>query len=64
MKKDWYRKAHGPSAAKTYDTSLFNLITMKFGYIGGPDVVLAFCEKIVELNSQYYLQENLFARVR
>ena len=55
MKKDWYRKAHGPSAAKTYDTSLFNLITMEFGYIGGPDVVLAFCEKIVELNSQYYL---------
>ncbi len=56
MKGDWYRKAYGPSAAKTYETSLFNLITTEFGYIGGPDVVRLFVEKIVELNDQYYLR--------
>jgi len=56
MKEDWYRKAYGPSAAKTYETSLFNLITTEFGYIGGPDVVKLFVEKIVELNNQYYLR--------
>ncbi len=56
MKEDWYRKAYGPSAAKTYETSLFNLITTEFGYIGGPDVVRLFVEKIVELNDQYYLR--------
>ncbi len=54
MKEDWYRKAYGPSAAKTYETSLFNLITTEFGYIGGPDVVKLFAKKIVELNNQYY----------
>ena len=58
MKKDWYRTAYGPSAAKTYETSLFNLITTEFGYIGGPDVVKLFTKKIVELNDQYYLHEN------
>lgn len=56
MKEDWYRKAYGPSAAKTYETSLFNLITTEFGYIGGPDVVKLFAKKIVELNNQYYLR--------
>ena len=50
MKKDWYRKVYGPSAAKTYETSLFNLITTEFGYIGGPDVVKLFVKKIVDLN--------------
>ena len=56
MKEDWSRKAYGPSAAKTYETSLFNLITTEFGYIGGPDVVKLFVKKIVELNDQYYLR--------
>src|SRR5665811_1700437 len=56
VKEDWYRKAYGPSAAKTYKTSLFNLITTEFGYIGGPDVVKLFTKKIVELNDQYYLR--------
>jgi hypothetical protein len=55
MKEDWYRKAYGPSTAKTYETSLFNLITTEFGYIGGPDIVRLFAQKIVELNDQYYL---------
>ena len=55
MKEDWYRKAYGPSAAKTYETSLFNLITTEFGYIGGPDIVKLFAQKIVALNDQYYL---------
>ncbi|MGP8321281.1 MAG: DUF1670 domain-containing protein [Methanosarcinaceae archaeon] len=55
MKEDWYRKAYGPSTAKTYETSLFNLITTEFGYIGGPDVVSLFVKKIVELNDQFYL---------
>nr|QNO42964.1 hypothetical protein MNOMIAMN_00004 [Methanosarcinales archaeon ANME-2c ERB4] len=55
MNEDWYRKAYGPSTAKTYETSLFNLITTEFGYIGGPDVVRLFAEKIVELNDKYYL---------
>ena len=56
VKEDWYRKTYGPSAAKTYETSLFNLITTEFGYIGGPDVVKLFAKKIVELNDQYYLR--------
>lgn len=56
MKEDWYRKTYAPSAAKTYETSLFNLITTEFGYIGGPDVIRLFVEKIVELNNQYYLR--------
>ena len=55
MKEDWYRKAYGPSAAKTYETSLFNLITTEFGYIGGPDIVKLFAQKIMKLNDQYYL---------
>ncbi|WP_231593469.1 hypothetical protein [Methanosarcina siciliae] len=46
MKEDYYRKAYGPSAAKTYETSLFNLITTEFGYIGGPDVVKLFAKKL------------------
>ncbi len=58
MKEDWYRKMYGPSAAKTYETSLFNLITSEFGYIGGPDIVKLFTKKIVELNNQYYLREE------
>ena len=58
MKEDWHRKAYGPSAAKTYETSLFNLITTEFGYIGGPDIVKLFTKKIVELNDQYYLREE------
>ncbi len=58
MKEDWYRKMYGPSASKTYETSLFNLITSEFGYIGGPDVVKLFTKKIVELNNQYYLREE------
>src|SRR5665811_1978088 len=56
VKEDWHRKMYGPSAAKTYETSLFNLITTEFGYIGGPDVVKLFTKKIVELNNQYYLR--------
>lgn len=56
MKEDWNKKAYAPSAAKTYETSLFNLITTEFGYIGGPDVIRLFVEKIAELNNQYYLQ--------
>lgn len=58
MKEDWHRKMYGPSAAKTYETSLFNLITTEFGYIGGPDIVKLFTKKIVELNNQYYLREE------
>ena len=58
MKEDWYRKVYGPSAAKTYETTLFNLITTEFGYIGGPDIVKLFTKKIVELNDQYYLREE------
>ena len=58
MKVDYYRKTYGPSAAKTYETSLFNLITTEFGYIGGPDVVKLFVKKIVELNKQYYLRDE------
>jgi len=58
VKEDWYSKMYGPSAAKTYETSLFNLITTEFGYIGGPDVVKLFTKKIVELNNQYYLREE------
>jgi len=58
MKEDWYRKAYGPSASKTYDTCLFNLITTEFGYIGGPDVVKLFVKKIIELNNKYYLQSD------
>ena len=50
MKEDWYRKAYGPSAAKTYETSLFNLITTEFGYIGGPDIVKLFAQKIMKLS--------------
>lgn len=45
MKEDWYRKTYGSSAAKTYETSLFNLITTEFGYIGGLDVVKLFAKK-------------------
>lgn len=58
MKEDWYRKMYGPSASKIYETSLFNLITSEFGYIGGPDVVKLFTKKIVELNNQYDLREE------
>jgi hypothetical protein len=58
VKEDWYRKMYGPSAAKTYETSLFNLITTEFGYIGGPDIVKLFTKKIVELNNQYYMREE------
>jgi len=58
VKEDWYRKVYGPSASKTYETSLFNLITTEFGYIGGPDIVKLFTKKIVELNNQYYLREE------
>jgi hypothetical protein len=58
VKEDWYRKAFGPSAAKTYETSLFNLIMTEFGYIGGPDIIKLFTKKIVELNNQYYLREE------
>jgi hypothetical protein len=58
VKEDWYRKVYGPSAAKTYETSLFNLIMTEFGYIGGPDIVKLFTKKIVELNNQYYLREE------
>jgi len=50
VKEDYYRRTYGPSAAKTYETTLFNLITTEFGYIGGPDVVKLFVKKIVELN--------------
>jgi len=46
VNEDWYRKVYGPSAAKTYETSLFNLITTEFGYIGGPDIVKLFTKKI------------------
>jgi len=46
VKEDWYRKVYGPSASKTYETSLFNLITTEFGYIGGPDIVKLFTKKI------------------
>jgi hypothetical protein len=56
MKEDWNRKAYGPSTAKTYETSLFNLITTEFGYIGGPDIIRLFAQKIVELNDRYYLR--------
>ena len=58
MKEDCYRKRYGPSAAKTYGTILFNLITTEFGYIGGPDIVKLFTKKIIELNNQYYLREE------
>ena len=58
MKEDYYRRTYGPSAAKTYETTLFNLITTEFGYIGGPDIVKLFVKKITELNDQYYLREE------
>jgi len=58
VKEDCYRKKYGPSAAKTYETVLFNLITTEFGYIGGPDIVKLFTKKIIELNNQYYLREE------
>jgi hypothetical protein len=58
VKEDWYRKMYGPSAAKTYETSLFSLIKTEFGYIGGSDIVKLFTKKIVELNNQYYQREE------
>ncbi len=54
MKVDYYQKAFGPSKSKTYETSLFNLIQSEFGYIGGPDVVKLFVQKICALNREYY----------
>lgn len=33
---------------------MFNLIQSEFGYIGGPDVVKLFVQKICELNRKYY----------
>lgn len=54
MKRDYYRRAFGPSRSKTYETSLFNLIQSEFGYIGGPDVVKLFVQKICDLNHEYY----------
>ncbi len=54
MKVDYYQKAYGPSRSKTYETSLFNLIQVEFGYIGGPDVVKLFVQKICDLNREYY----------
>ena len=58
MKEDWYRSVYSPSAAKTYETSLFNLISTEVGYIGGPDIVKLFVKKIVELNNKYYLRDE------
>jgi len=58
VKEDYYRRTYGPSAAKTYERTLFILITTEFGYIGGPDVVKLFVKKIVELNKQYYLRNE------
>lgn len=58
MKENYLRKAFSPSAAKTYETSLFNIITTEFGYIGGPDVVKLFVQKICELNREYYKQSD------
>jgi hypothetical protein len=56
MKADHYQKTYGPSKSKTYETSLFNLIQSEFGYIGGPDVVKLFVQKICDLNREYYKQ--------
>jgi len=55
---DDYQKTYGPSRSKTYETSLFNLIQSEFGYIGGPDVVKLFVQKICDLNREYYKQEE------
>ncbi len=58
MKVDHYQKVYGPSKSKTYETSLFNLIQSEFGYIGGPDVIKLFVQKICALNLEYYKQAD------
>ncbi len=58
MKRDYYQKAYGPSKSKTYETSLFNLIQSEFGYIGGPDVIKLFVQKVCGLNREYYKREE------
>lgn len=58
MKENYLQKTFSPSTAKTYETSLFNIITTEFGYIGGPDVVKLFVQKICELNREYYKQSD------
>lgn len=58
MKDDWAMKTFSPSKAKTYETSLFNVIQSEFGYIGGPDVVKLFVKKISELNIEYFAKTD------
>jgi hypothetical protein len=58
MKEDWFVKTFSPSKSKTYETSLFNLIQSEFGYIGGPDVVKLFVNKICELNNEYFARND------
>lgn len=58
MKDDWSMKTFSPSKSKTYETSLFNLIRSEFGYIGGPDVVKLFVNKICELNDEYFAKNE------
>ncbi len=58
MKEDWSMKTFSPSKSKTYETSLFNLIQSEFGYIGGPDVVKLFVNKICELNDEYFAKND------
>ncbi len=58
MKDDWSMKTFSPSKSKTYETSLFNLIQSEFGYIGGPDVVKLFVNKICELNDEYFARND------
>jgi len=58
MKEDWFVKTFSPSKSKTYETSLFNLIQSEFGYIGGPDVVKLFVNKICELNNEYFARNE------
>ena len=58
MKEDWSVKTFSPSKSKTYETSLFNLIQSEFGYIGGPDVVKLFANKICELNNEYFVRND------
>jgi hypothetical protein len=58
MIEDWFMKTFSPSKSKTYETNLFNLIQGEFGYIGGPDVVKLFVNKICELNNEYFARND------
>lgn len=58
MSRTWTEEEFGPMKHKTYDTALTDLISKEFGYIGGPDVISLFVEKVKELNKEYYCSEE------